>query len=150
MSDEPITTTEIPVSRIQQILSITQECELTKELGRFEDSIRSIALPLIKLLALDVRAENIAEITSHMMSVERWRERICRWHSLAKTFSEHTKSDHFLVRRVDGGKTTEMDRSAYQKRLGAGFIGLEVYLENLIKCIDSRCNACKILVRSDV
>lgn len=141
--------TIMPISRVQQILKITKEDELITELGKFEDAIYSAGAPLIKLLSQDVRQSEVSNLLDHLTSVEKWRDRVCRWHSLARCFEEHTKSDHFTIRRTDGCKITEFDRLSYQKKLSAGFIGLEVYLEQMIRSIDSRTNLCKKLAGLD-
>lgn len=133
-----------PVSRIQQILAITKEADLLREMSTFEDAIYEAGAPLLRLLALDVRSNDVAVLMDHMTEVERWRERTCRWYSLAKCFVEHCKSDHFLVPKEKG--VTDFTRTAYQKRLSAGFIGLECWLEGIVRCIDSRVNQCKKLL----
>jgi hypothetical protein len=132
-------------SKIRDVLAITKEDDLLSELGRFEDALTEELRPVQSLLAKDVRTTDVASIEDHMTNVERYRERICRFHGLALCFLDHCKSDHFKLIRVKG--VTEFDREAYQKRLTAGFKGLEAYLANLIDCIDSRVNDCKILLR---
>ena len=133
-----------PVSRVQHILAITKEEDMLRELGKFEDAIYEAGAPLINLLRLDIRSTDVVSILDHMTEVERWRERVCRWYALARCFVEHCKSDHFIVRRDKG--VTEFDRTAYQKRLSAGFIGIETWLDGLIESIDSRVNLAKKLV----
>jgi hypothetical protein len=132
-----------PVSRVRQILALTKEEDLVAELAKFEDAIYEAGAPLIRLLGQDVRSTDVISQLDHMTEVERWRERTSRWHSLAKCFVEHCKSDHFIVARTKG--VTEFERAAYQKRLTAGFVGLETWLEGLIYSIDSRVNLCKKL-----
>jgi hypothetical protein len=131
----------MPVSRMQHILAITKEEDLVSELGKFEDAIYEAGAPLIGLLRLDVRSQDVANMLDHMTEVERWRERVCRWHSLAVCFVSHCKSDHFTVKREKG--ISDFDREAYQKRLLAGFLGLETWLDGMVRSVDSRVNMCK-------
>ena len=133
-----------PVSRVTQILKILKEADLMTEMGKFEDAIYEAGDPLLKLLRLDVRSTDVISLLDHMTEVERWRERVGRWHALAETFVQHCKSDHFIVKREKG--ISDFDREAYQKRLLAGFLGLETWLEGLVKSVDSRVNLCKKLL----
>jgi hypothetical protein len=136
--------TVMPVSRVQQILALTKESELMAEMAKFEDAIYEAGDPLLRLLRLDVRSNDVANLLDHMTSVERWRERTTRWFGLATCFVSHCKSDHFIVKREKG--ISDFDREAYQKRLLAGFLGLETWLEGLVKSVDSRVNLCKKLL----
>jgi hypothetical protein len=138
-----------PVSRVAQILAITSEQKLLAELKKFEDSVYDRVHPLRVLLAKDVHTQEVASIQNHMTDVERWREKVLRYASLAKTFVAHCKSDHFILKREQGMKITEFDREAYQKKLLAGFVGLEYWLDGLVTTIDSRVNMCKVLLRLD-
>ncbi len=133
-----------PVSRVTQILKILKEADLMTEMGKFEDAIYEAGDPLLRLLRLDVRSNDVANLLDHMTSVERWRERTTRWFGLATCFVSHCKSDHFIVKREKG--ISDFDREAYQKRLLAGFLGLETWLEGLVKSVDSRVNLCKKLL----
>lgn len=135
--------TVAPVSRVQQILALTKEEDLIRELGKFEDAIYEAGDPLLRLLRMDVRSNDVANLLDHMTNVERWRERTTRWYGLATCFVSHCKSDHFIVKREKG--ISDFDREAYQKRLLAGFLGLECWLEGLVRSVDSRVNLCKKL-----
>jgi hypothetical protein len=136
-----------PVSKVQQILALVKEEDLVREMGKFEDAIYEAGAPLLRLLAQDVRSTDVVSLLDHMTEVERWRERTSRWHALAKCFLEHCKSDHFIVIRTKG--VTDFERTAYQKRLSAGFAGLETWLEGVVDSIDSRVNLCKKLAGLD-
>lgn len=136
-----------PVSTIRQILLLTKEEDLKTEMGKFEDAILSAGNDLFHLLSQDVRSTDVLSIIDHMTAVECWRERVCRWHALAKCFVEHCKSDHFILVKQTG--VHEADRTAYQKRLTAGFVGVEAWLEGIIWSIDSRVNLCKKLLGLD-
>jgi len=136
-----------PVSRVQQILRITKEEDLVCEMGKFEDAVYDAGAPLLVLLSQDVRSTDVVSLLDHMTEVERWRERVCRWHALAKCFLEHCKSDHFIVVRQKG--VTDFERTAYQKKLTAGFAGLETWLEGVVDSVDSRVNLCKKLAGLD-
>lgn len=132
---------------MSQILALVKEEDLLTELSKFEDSIYASARPLRELLSKDIRSTDVVSTLDHMTEVERWRERVCRWNGLAVCFVDHCKSDHFLVPKEKG--VTDVDRAAYQKRLMAGFVGLQSWLEGLIYCIDSRVNLAKKLVGID-
>lgn len=139
-----------PVSRVAQILRITTEKRLVSELVKFEESIYVQIRRLRELLALDLHSVEVTSIQNHMTEVERWREKVLRWSSLMKAFVAHCKSDHFILKRNQPGmKITEFDRDAYQKKLLAGFLGLDYYLEGLVETIDSRVNMAKVLLRLD-
>ena len=77
--------TVMPVSRVQQILALTKESELMAEMAKFEDAIYEAGDPS-RLLHLDVRSNDVANLLDHMTSVERWRERTTRWYRLATCF----------------------------------------------------------------
>lgn len=136
-----------PVSRVTQILKILKEADLMTEMGKFEDAIYEAGDPLLKLLRLDVRSTDVISLLDHMTEVERWRERVGRWHALAETFVQHCKSDHFLVKKDKA--VGVLDREAYQKRLTAGFVGLSLWLEGILDSVDSRVNLCKKLAGLD-
>jgi hypothetical protein len=129
------------ISTIRQILEIVKECDLKKEFGEFEDSVNTTLQPLITLLEKDVRTTEVSNLLDHMTAVERWRERTVRFLALATAFHSHCRSDHFIVAKTKG--QTEFDRTSYQKRLTAGFNGIEIYLDGLISSLDSRVNVCK-------
>jgi len=138
-----------PVSRVAQILAITSEQKLVLEMTKFEDSIYERVHPLRVLLSQDIHSVSVTSIQNHMTDVERWRETVLRWASLAKTFVTHCKSDHFILKREQGMKITEFDREGYQKKLLAGFVGLEYWLDGMVSNIDSRVNMAKVLLRLD-
>lgn len=138
-----------PVSRVSQILDIKDEKQLLAEMKKFEDSVYERIRPLRVLLVKDIHSSEVASIQNHMSDVERWRETVLRWSSLMKTFVSHCKSDHFIVKREPGMRITEFDREAYQKRLLAGFVGLDTWLEGVVDSIDSRVNMAKVLLRLD-
>jgi hypothetical protein len=135
------------ISTIRQILEITKEADLKTEFGEFEDSITENLHPLVVLLGKDVRTTEVSSILDHMTGVEKWREKVVRYLSLATAFHGHAKSDHFIVVKTKG--QTEFDRSSYQKKLTCAFDGIEVYLEGLLYCLDSRVNVCKKLLGAE-
>jgi hypothetical protein len=132
------------ISTIRQILEITKEADLKQEFGEFEDSITENLHPLVTLLGKDVRTTEVSSILDHMTGVEKWREKVVRYLSLSSSFVNHCKSDHFIVTKTKG--QTEFDRTAYQKKLLAGYAGIEIYLEGLVSSLDSRVNICKKLL----
>lgn len=132
------------ISKIRQILEITKEEDLKKEFGDFEDQVDLSFHSLRTNLAKDIRSTEVTSLLDHMTDVERYRERLVKALSLAEAFSSHCKSDAFTVPKGKG--VTDFDRTAYQKRLTAGFIGMVVYLEGAIYSLDSRVNLCKKLL----
>ena len=135
------------VSTIRQILEITKEADLKDQFGEFEDGVNTELHLLIQLLNKDVRTTEVASILDHMTAVERWREKVVRYLSLACAFHGHAKSDHFIVSKTKG--QTEFDRNAYQKKLTCAFNGIEVYLEGLLYSLDSRVNVTKKLLGAE-
>lgn len=137
-----------PVSRVAHILDIKDRDRLLTEMKKFEDSVYERVYPLRVLLTKDIHTSGVASIQNHMSEVERWRETVLRFASLAKTFVSHCKGDHFIKREA-GMKLTLFEKEAYQKELLAPFIGLEYWLEGLVDSIDSRVNMCKVILRLD-
>jgi len=135
------------INKIQQILKITDEHKLVEEFARFEDSIDDVFDPLKELLASDVRTTDVASLQDHMSEVDSYRVRVVKALALATAFLYHCKSDHFIVAKAKG--TTEFDRVAYQNKLRAPFEGIVVYLDGVIRCIDSRINQVKKLLWGD-
>lgn len=133
--------------KISQILAMTKEDELLSEIGKFEDALIDELEPLRAELAKDLRTNEVAQIQDHMTYIESWRERVCRYFSLSVTYVSHCKSDHFILPKEKG--KTEFDREAYQKRLLAGFLGIQAWLEGILDSIDSRVNEAKLLLRFD-
>jgi hypothetical protein len=130
------------VTKIKDILAMIDTKDMIAELGHFEDRLDVTLAPLQTLLEKDIRDNpEPGELMDHMTDVERWRERTVRFLSVANTFLEHCKSDHFKLKSGKG--ITEFDRKSYQKNLTAGFQGMQTYLEGLVYCIDSRVNLCK-------
>jgi hypothetical protein len=138
-----------PVSRVAQILAITTEQKLLIEMAKFEESVYERIHPLRVLLAQDLHSIDVPSIQNHMTDVERWRETVLRWASLAKTFVTHCKGSHFILQRTPGSKMTIFEQEAYQKKLLAGFIGLEYWLDGMVANVDSRVNMAKVLLRLD-
>jgi hypothetical protein len=138
-----------PVSRVAQILAITTEQKLLIEMAKFEESVYERIHPLRVLLAQDLHSVDVPSIQNHMTDVERWRETVLRWASLAKTFVTHCKGSHFILQRTPGSKMTIFEQEAYQKKLLAGFIGLEYWLDGMVANVDSRVNMAKVLLRLD-
>jgi hypothetical protein len=130
------------VSTWEQIISITKEEDLFKELGSFEQAAAKRVKLVEDLLILNVRKMNEENMEIHAAEVESYRQAAVRIHSLAACFLEHAKSTYFAL-----STGTEATKRAKEKMLTAAFEGMVVRYEGLVRSIDSRVNLCKALLR---
>lgn len=130
------------VSTYAQIIAITKEEDLFKEMGALEAAADKRIAPAEKLLNIDVRGSQETTLENHMSQVDSHRQMVVRLHSLAACFLEHAKSSTFAL--VSG---TEATKRAKEKQLTAAFEGMVVRYEGLIRSIDTRVNLCKALLR---
>jgi hypothetical protein len=133
------------VSKVSEIIAITKEADLIKEMTAFENAIDKRLKSVEDLLDMDVNSSNEFAIEKHMSVVESYRQIAVRVHSLAACFLEHSKSPWFTLSKSKD--ISEFDRHAKQKQMVAPFFGLEARSEGLIKSIDSRVNMCKVLLK---
>lgn len=133
------------VSTVSQIINITKEEELVKQMIIFEDAVDRRMAPVEDLLSKDIKASNEFMIEKHMSTMDSYRQIAVRIHALAACFLEHSKSSWFAISKSK--EVSDFDRHAKQKQMIAPFTGLEARSEGLIKSIDSRVNMCKVLLR---
>lgn len=135
------------VNTIVDILKIKTEPELLRAVGDFEEAIELTLKPLCDQLKKQVMTSEVQQLELHMTFVESWRDRVAKALMLASAFEQHGRSHHFLLA---GGKgITATDREAYQKTITAGAAAECIYLEQLLKSVDSRVNLCKKLLGNE-
>lgn len=130
------------VSKVADVIAITKEEDLKKEMTEFEAAAEKRIKPVEDLLSKDVRSAEEITVQNHMTAVDAYRQVAVRIFALAACFLEHSKSAYFTL-----AKGTEFERKAKQYALIAPFTGLTARYEGLIKSIDSRVNLCKVLLR---
>lgn len=130
------------VSTYAQVIAVTNEEDLFREMAALEVAADKRIEPIEKLLSIDVRGSQETTLESHMSQVDSYRQKSVRLHSLAACFLEHAKSSNFAL--TSG---TEATKRAKEKQLTAAFEGMVVRYEGLIKSIDTRVNLCKSLLR---
>lgn len=130
------------VSKVQEIINITKEDELLKELASFENAVEKRIKPIEDLLGVDIRSAEEVTVQNHLTAVDAYRQIAVRIFALSACFLEHAKSPYFAL-----VKGTEFERNSKQKQLIAPFAGLAARCEGLVKSIDSRVNLCKVLLR---
>ena len=135
------------VSSIVEILKIRTEKDFHEAISEFETTIEQNLKPLTDKLRQQVLTSEVQQLEMHMTFVESWRDRVAKALMFASAFEQHGKSHWFLL---PGGKNiTSTDREAYQKSMTAGASAYSVYLEQLLKSVDSRVNLCKKLLGNE-
>lgn len=135
------------VNSIVDILKIRTEKDLHDALGDFENAVEQTLKPLTDRLRQQVLSQEVQQLELHMTFVESWRDRTAKALMLATAFEQHGKSHHFLL--AGGKNITTTDREAYQKSIVAGASAICVYLEQLLRSLDSRVNLCKKLLGNE-
>ena len=136
------------VGSIVEILKIHNEKEFHDAMSEFEGTIEQTLKPLTDKLRQQVLTSEVQQLEMHMTFVESWRDRVAKCLMFATAFEQHGKSHWFLL---PGGKNvTATDREAYQKSITAGASAKCIYLEQLLRAVDSRVNICKILLRNEM
>lgn len=135
------------VNSIVEILRITTEADLTNAMEQFETAVTIGLKPLCDRLAQQILTSEVPQLELHMTYVESWRDRTAKYLMLSTALLSHGQSHRFLI--PTGKNITATDREAYMTGLTVTASAISKYLENLIKSIDSRVNACKILLRSE-
>ena len=130
------------VSKVSDIIRITVEADLLKEMESFESACEKRVQHLEDLLSIDIRSGEEVTVQNHMTAVDSYRQIVVRIFGLTTCFLEHAKSSYFAL-----ASGTEFQRNAKQKQLIAPFMGMSTRYEGLIRSIDSRVNVCKILLR---
>jgi hypothetical protein len=130
------------VSTVRDIIKLTKESDLIKEMEAFELAAAKRIAPVEELLDIDIRSGEEITIQNHMSKVDSYRQTSVRIFGLTACFLEHAKSPYFAL-----DKGTEFQRNSKQKQLIAPFMGMFIRFEGLIKSIDSRVNLCKVLLR---
>lgn len=136
------------VNTVVEILDIKTEAELKQIVREFEEVIITDLKPLTDKLKQQVLTTEVPQLELHMTYVESWRDRVAKRLMLATALESQGKSHAFLL--ATGKGVTATDRDAYMKTLTTGATAYAGYLENLLKSLDSRVNACKILLRNEV
>ena len=135
------------VNSIVEILKIRTEKDFHEAVGEFETTIEQNLKPLTDKLRQQVLTSEVQQLEMHMTFVESWRDRVAKALMFASAFEQHGKSHWFLL---PGGKNiTATDREAYQRNMIAGASAYCVYLEQLLKSVDSRVNLCKKLLGNE-
>jgi len=126
---------------ILDVLKINKEEDLFKALGEFETEYKATLKPLQDKLKMQVLTQDVPQLELHMTYVESWRDRVSQYLSLSSAFVEHGKSSDFLLPSSKG--VGAADKEAYMRKMTSGFIPIKLYLEELIRSLDSRVNLCK-------
>lgn len=135
------------VNSLSEILGIKTEQDMNAAIGQFESSLELTMKPLTDRLKQQVLTQEVQQLELHMTFVESWRDRVAKALMYASAFEQRGKSHHFLL---PGGKgITATDREAYQRTIVAGASALCVYLEQLLRSVDSRVNLCKKLLGNE-
>ena len=132
------------ISSVREILKITTVDSMKAAFDTYESELDQALTPLIEKLNQNVLSTDVTSIQTHMGFVESWRERLVKHLSLTTGFVEHAKSSVFLPAKDKS--ITELDREAARRTLTGGFAALQVRLDGLISCVDSRVNLCKKLM----
>lgn len=138
----------MPVNSVLDIIGIKNEIDFKAAMGEFEGTFYATFKPLTDRLAQQVLTSEVQQLELHMTYVESWRDRTAKALMFATAFEQHGKSQYFLL--AGGKNITSTDREAYQKGITAMATSMCIYLEHLLKSIDSRVNQCKILLRNEV
>lgn len=136
------------VGSIVEILKLRTEKDFHGAVEEFETAINTALKPLCDKLRQQVLTNEVQQLEMHMTFVESYRDRVAKALMFAAAFEQHGKSHHFLI--PAGKNITATDREAYQKSMTAGASAYCVYLEQLLKSVDSRVNLCKKLLGNEV
>lgn len=139
---------------IKDIFKINTVEELNAARDQFEQEINSKVESLVVKLEQNILSSDVASIEQHMAYVESWRARLVRYHAFASAFTDHAKDSTFLAAKttVDGEakRIPEIERDAFRRKLSGGFSALQLYIEGLIDCVDSRVNIAKKVLGIEV
>lgn len=131
---------------IKDIFNINTVEALNAARDQFEQEINSKVSPLVDKLDQNIMSSDVASIEQHMAYVESWRARLVRHHAFASAFTDHAKDSTFLTAKTNGEgekRIPEIERDAFRRKLSGGFSALQLLLEGMIDCVDSRVNLCK-------
>lgn len=135
------------ISSIVDILKIRTEKDLHESLAEFESAVDTSLKPLTDKLRQQVLTSEVQQLELHMTFIESWRDRVAKALMFAAAFEQHGKSHWFLI--PTGKNITATDRESYQRSITAGASALVIYLEQLLKSVDSRVNLCKKLLGNE-
>lgn len=135
------------VNSIVEILKIRTEKDLHEIMEEFERNVYDSLKPLTDKLRQQVLSQEVQQLELHMTFVESWRDRTARFLMLSTAFEQHGKSHYFLL--PSGKNITATDRDAYQRSITGLAAATSVYLEQLLRAIDSRVNLCKKLLYNE-
>jgi hypothetical protein len=135
------------VNSIVEILKIRSEQDFHEIAAEFETTVHDSLKPLSDKLRQQLLSQEVPQLELHMTFVESWRDRVSRSLMLATAFEQHGKSHYFLL--PSGKNVTATDREAYQRSITSLASSICVYLEQLLKSIDSRVNLCKKLLGNE-
>lgn len=122
------------ITSVGQAIAINTEPELMKEFQEMEADLYTRFRSLTEALDKSIFSTDIGSLEGHVGFVESFSNRLTRYHSITLALVEHSKSDSFLPE----GKVREWERDAQKKRLSAGFIGLNAYIEGTMEDVRSR------------
>lgn len=140
--------------KVSDIFKINTVEALNAARDQFEQELDTKTSPLVDKLDQNILSSDVASIEQHMTYVESWRARLVRYHSLASAFTDHAKDSTFLAAKssdeVNTKRIPEIERDAYRRKISGGFAALQVRLEGLIDCVDSRVNIAKKILGIEI
>lgn len=133
------------IQSVKEIFNIQSIQDLKEALDQFEVELEFKHKPLIDMLDKNILSQDISSVEMHMTFVESWRARVVRYLAFSSAFVEHAKDSTFLpsTTSVEGKKITGAEIDAFRRKTAGGFVALQIYLEGIVDCIDSRVNICK-------